>query len=78
MTTELLSLLGGVVVAAIAAGGVALGHVFSRLSRVEDALRESKAYNRRLWAWARKHTDLYYRNRKDGSPDPEPIPEERE
>lgn len=76
MNAAVVTVLGSVVVAAIAAGGVSLGHVYKRLGDVESELRGVKSHNRKLWAWARKTLDLYYRHRKDGSPEPDPLPEE--
>lgn len=48
----------------------------ARVDVLEDDREKDRAYNRRLWEWARHHLDLYYRHRRDGAPDPEPIPEE--
>lgn len=76
MTTAALTVLGGVVVAVITAGGVALGHVYKRLSDVEAEVKSVKAQNRKLWLWARKHVDLYYRHRLEGAPDPDPLPDD--
>ena len=76
MTDAIIAAMGAIVVAAIAAGGGALGHVYRRLDEVEAELEGVRAHNRRLWVWARKHLDLYYRHRSDGAPDPDPIPEE--
>ena len=76
MIDAVIAALGAIVVAAIAAGVGALGHVYRRLDEVEDELERVRKQNHRLWAWARKHLDLYYRHRSDGAPDPDPIPEE--
>lgn len=76
MTVEALTVLGGVVVAVVSAGGVALGHLYKRLFDVEAEVKSAKAQNRKLWMWARKHIDLYYRFRTDGAPDPDPLPDD--
>ena len=76
MTVAALTVLGGVVVAVVTAGGVALGHVYKRLSDVEAEVKSAKAQNRKLWLWARKHVDLYYRHRTAGAPDPDPLPDD--
>lgn len=56
----------GVVVTALCA---LVGHLYVRVGRLERI-------NRRLWAWARKHLDLYYRHRQPGAPDPDPLPDD--
>lgn len=50
----------------------------NRVERAEARVVKAEKYNRRLWEWARKHIDLYYRHRRDGSPDPYPLPDEDE
>lgn len=64
-------------IAGITATGVLLGHFYTRLNGLEGELKGARAYNILLWEWARKHIDLYYRYRRDGSPDPDPIPKEK-
>ena len=76
MTDVVITALGAIVVAAIAAGVGALGHVYKRLDEVEDELRLVRKQNRELWAWARKLLDLYYRHRGPDAPDPDPMPKE--
>ena len=76
MTDVVTTALGAIVVAAIAAGVGALGHVYNRLDEVEDELRLVRKQNRELWAWARKLLDLYYRHRGPDAPDPDPMPKE--
>lgn len=76
MTEAALTVLGGVVVAMVTAGGVALGHVYKRLTDVEQEVKAAKAQNRKLWLWARKHVDLYYRHRGPDAPDPDPLPDD--
>ena len=68
--------MGAIVVAVIAAGVGALGHVYRRLDEVEDELERVRRQSRELWVWARKHLDLYYRHRGADAPDPDPIPKE--
>lgn len=65
-----------VAVGALALIGTLAGVVMHRLTTLERRVAQAESYNRRLWAWARRHLDLYYRHRTPGSPDPEPIPEE--
>lgn len=57
--------------------GVLAGVVITRINKLEDRVGQAEDYNRRLWEWARKHLDLYYRHRKPDAPDPEPIPDGR-
>lgn len=66
-----------IIVAGIGVVGTLLGHLYSRLNGLEGELKGAHAYNILLWEWARKHIDLYYRFRREGSPDPEPIPKEK-
>ncbi len=47
----------------------------AKAERAEKRATATDDYNRRMWLWARRHVDLYYRWRRDGAPDPEPIPE---
>lgn len=65
-----------IIVACISAAGVLIGNLYSRLNGLEGELKGARAYNILLWEWARKHIDLYYRYRRDDSPDPDPIPKE--
>jgi hypothetical protein len=65
-----------VLAALLAIVGIVIGQMWARLSALEERVEKSAAYNRRLWEWARKHIDLYYRYRRDGSPEPDPIPED--
>lgn len=66
-----------IIVAGISVTGALIGHLYSRLNRLEDELKGARAYNMILWEWARNLIDLYYRYRKDGAPDPDPIPKEK-
>lgn len=77
MSTEqtLLTVAGSVIVAVIAAGGVAIGHLWGRVHQLEDEVRRAREQNRGLWAYCRRLLDLYYRHRTPGSPDPEPLPD---
>ena len=65
-----------IIIAGISATAVLLGHFYTRLNGLEGNLKSARAYNMLLWEWARNHIDLYYRYRKDGAPDPSPIPKE--
>lgn len=65
-----------VVAALLGLIGVLVGQLYARISKLETSVRTGQDYNRRLWLWARQHLDLYYRHRRDGAPDPAPIPSE--
>lgn len=66
-----------IIVAGVTVAGVLFGNLFSRLSGLEESLKNARTYNLLLWEWARKHIDLYYRYRQEGAPDPDPIPKEK-
>lgn len=68
----------GVVVAAL---GALVGVLFKRLSDVEqrvsdaeDRARAAERHTDRLWAWCRALLDMYYRYRREDSPEPPPLP----
>ena len=63
--------------AAITLIGVLSLHVLTRVHKLEEEIEEAQDYNHRLWWYCRRLLDLYYRHRRDGSPDPDPIPTER-
>lgn len=63
----LITALGVVGAAAVTAVGVVLGMLYRRIAKLET--RE-----RRIWWWARICADMYYRYRRDGTPDLPPIP----
>lgn len=71
---SLLAGVGVVIAAALTFIGVLLGHQASRIAALERRVDCSDDYSRRLWTWARDLLDLYFRHRKDGAPDPPPIP----
>lgn len=73
---DTLAALVAVVVAALGLLGVLAGHTLARVRALEEQLAATRDYNRSLWAYCRRILDLYYRHRRDGSPDPDPIPEE--
>ena len=60
--------------AAITFFGILAGWMLKRLNSLETRVRKSEQYNRRMWMWARRHVDLYYRHRVPGAPDPDPLP----
>ena len=64
--------------AALALLGVLSLHVLTRVHRLEDEIEEAQDYNHRLWWYCRRLLDLYYRHRRDGAPDPDPIPTEHD
>jgi hypothetical protein len=68
--------LGVVIAAALSLIGILLGHQAARIDALERRQDRSDAYLRRLWLWARRTVDLYYRHRVEGAPDPDPIPTE--
>lgn len=60
----------------LGAFGALIAQLYLRTSRLEREIQKANSYNRRMWQWARRHLDLYYRHRIPGSPDPVPIPDE--
>ena len=68
MTTALLAALGAIVVAAIGALSARVAQLLRRVERLEEGPRLMWAHNRHL-------RDLYYRWRRDGAPDPDPLPD---
>lgn len=64
-------------VAALGLLGVLSGHILARVHGLEEQLDDMRQYNRELWTYTRRLLDLYYRHRRDGSPDPDPLPDER-
>lgn len=80
-TTTILTVAGIVVAALLTLFGVLIGHLFGRVAKLEndvkaarDEVQEERDYAARLWTYTRKLLDLYFRNRKDGAPDPGEIP----
>lgn len=69
----------GAVIAAIvglvAIFGTLIGVLFNRMAHLERRVEESEDYSRRLWEWARKLLDLYFRHRGPNSPEPPLMPE---
>lgn len=76
MTPESLTVAGVIVAALLTVFGVLIGQLYTRIGRLEGQVTRAEDYNRRMWQWARRHVDLYYRHRVPGAPDPEPIPSE--
>ncbi|MGC4106041.1 MAG: hypothetical protein QM753_06760 [Thermomicrobiales bacterium] len=68
----------GITVAVVGLAGVLYGHLNGRINELDDDLKAARSYNQRLWAYCRRLMDLYYRNRRDGAPDPEPLPDDTE
>lgn len=64
----------------LAALGASFGYTITQLSKRVDSLESevtrAETYNRKLWNWARKHYDLYYTWRREGSPLPDDLPED--
>ncbi len=69
-------IIGIILAALLGLTGVLYGLLFARINALENRVRKSENYNRRMWEWARRHVDLYYTYRRAGSPDPDPIPSE--
>lgn len=76
MEITLLTVLGTIVVSLLATGGLILGNISGRLHKVEEELAKERAYNRLIWLWARRFVDQYYKWRREGAPDPPPLPEQ--
>ena len=66
----------GMMIAAFAGIGGFVVQLYLRMGRVETELSRTQTAHRNLWAYCRALIDLYYRHRKDGSPDPGPLPDE--
>ena len=77
MTPAVLTAITALCVAGLTLLGVLSGHILGRVHGLEGQLDDMRQYNRELWAYTRRLLDLYYRHRRDGSPDPDPLPEER-
>lgn len=65
-------------VAGMALLGVVGQNILSRVSSLEDQLDDERAFNRDLWAFARKLLDYYYRFRVADAPDPPELPERKD
>lgn len=44
------------------------------MAEMKKSLAEEQSFSRDMWIYCRNLLDLYYRNRKPGSPDPDPLP----
>ncbi len=53
------------------------GQDLTELQDLRDRVTALETREQRLWAWARRHLDLYYRFRVAGAPDPEPLPDDQ-
>ncbi len=71
-------IVGGATILAglLALVGVLAGVFNARLNEVADDLGKQRAYNRVLWRHNRALTDLYYRHRQPGAPEPPELPTE--
>ena len=64
----------GVIITAIATIAVVVAkELFDRLENLEKDNRRLNELNLNLYYWTRRHIDLYYRYRREGAPDPEPL-----
>lgn len=69
MTVALITAAGVFLAAIITAGGVLIGHAYTRIARLEDEMQEVSKENRNLWLWARSLVDYGYRWRREDAPD---------
>lgn len=76
MSAEGYVVLGVVITALLSLVGVLLGLLYARINRLEARLKRGETYNRAMWQWARRHIDLYYIWRREGAPEPDPLPTE--
>lgn len=44
------------------------------MDEMKKTLAGEQSFSRDMWIYCRNLLDLYYRNRKPGSPDPQPLP----
>ena len=65
-----------IIAAGLALIGVLVAQLYARVQHLEAKVEQGQSYNRDLWAYCRRLLDLYYRHRRDGSPDPDPLPDE--
>ena len=73
VAVALIAAIGVIGSAAIGAVGVVVGHLWRKLTAVEAEIAAMEEDERRVWWWARRIADMYYRHRKDGAPDlPDP------
>ena len=77
METSLLAVLGVVITAVFSVLGVLISVQASRISQIEREVEDLDAYNDEMWEWCREQLDMYYRYRKDGAPNPKPIPKRK-
>lgn len=66
----------GVTVAVLGVFTALFAQLFGRVHHLEEDVRRSQAHSRELWAYCRGIIDLYYRWRREGAPDPGPLPDE--
>lgn len=53
--------------------GTLLAQTMTRVSRLEGEIKIANSQINRLWLYCRGLIDLYYRYRRDGSPEPPPM-----
>lgn len=70
-----LSVIGVVCAAAIAAIGTGFGLLWRRIADLEERVTRLAASEARIRWWAFDVKDTYYRHRKPGAPDLPPMPE---
>lgn len=74
MEIGVLTFVGVVATAVLAALGTLIATQAKRITEVEVRIDEAEEYNDEMWEWGREQLDMYYRYRKDGAPNPKPIP----
>jgi len=72
----LIAAVAAIATAVMAVFAALFAQLFGRVHHLEGQVRSTTAHSRELWAYCRALIDLYYRHRKDGAPDPGPLPEE--
>ena len=71
----LLAAAGVIAAAAVSGVGVGFGFLWKRISELEAKVTKIADREARIRWWALDVKDLYYRHRKDGSPDLPDMPE---
>lgn len=77
LEASVLTILGVVATAVLTALVALVGTQAKRISEVEVRIDDAEAYNDELWEWGRGQLDMYYNYRKEGAPDPKPIPKRK-
>jgi len=74
--------IAGIVTAVIGLFGILLTNLYKQIADLrtemrglEGKLEKADSNNRSLWAYCRHLLDMYYIHRKEGAPDPPPLPD---